>query len=136
MHPVFMYVVLTVIAVASVVSTILVCVMGARLMGLVDRLDGMARLLETSGPKLVRVLDDVEREVAALRGIGKKTRSVVGSVESVTTTLTAAVYPILTEVSHLTRAARHVRAARLAVRAGAVWWWGHRHADGEIAEYV
>jgi hypothetical protein len=136
MNPIFMYVVLTVIAVASVVSMILVCVTGARLKGLVDQVDGVARLLETRGPKIARVIDDVEREVAALRGIGGKARSLVGSAESMTTTLLDAVHPVLTEVSHIARVVRHVRAARLAVRAGAASVWGRRHANGKTAEYA
>ena len=133
MSPAFMYVVWTAIAAAVIVLTVVLIRVLIRFQALIDRLEGTARFLETSRPKIDRILDDLEAELVELRGISEKANRIVGSAESVTTDLRVAVQPILNEVSDLARSVRHVRAAAVAVRAGLGAWWGHRHADGEEA---
>jgi uncharacterized protein YoxC len=131
MNPVFLYVVWSAIAIAVVASAVLLIRVLVRLRPLIDRLDGTAQFLETSRPKVERILDSLEAELVELRGISEKANRIVGSAESVTTDLRDAVRPLITEVSDLGQSVRHVRAAAVAVRAGLTAWRDRRHANGE-----
>jgi len=131
MNPAFMYVVWIVIAVAVVASAVFLIRVMVQLRPLIVRLNSSAQFLETSRPKIDRILDGLEVELAEIRGISEKANRIVGSAERVTTGLRDAVQPFITEASNIARSARHVRAAAMAVRAGLTAWWGHRSRDGE-----
>lgn len=130
MNPVFMYVVWTVIAAAVVATAVSLIRVLIRLRPLIDRLESTVQFLETNRPKFERILDDVEVELVALRGISEKANRIVGSAESVTTGLRVAVQPIITEVSDLGQLVRHARAGVVAFLAGLTALREHRRGNG------
>ena len=131
MHPVFMYIVWTAIAIAAVAGALFLIRVLIQLRPLIDRLEGTAQFLETSRPKFDRILDSLELELVELRGISGKASRIAGNAESVSTDLRVAVQPIITEVRDLAQTVRHVRAAAVAVQAGLRAWWDRRLVDGE-----
>lgn len=133
MSPVFQYIVLSVIALAAVVVAVYVVIVFARLRTLIDHLDGTARYLEASRPKIDRILDNLEAELVELRRVSEKVNHIAGDAERVTTDVRRAIQPIVDEVSDLAGTVRHVRAAAVAFRAGLSVWRRRDRSDGDEA---
>jgi uncharacterized protein YoxC len=136
MNPIFMYIVGTAIGLAVVVAAVsLIRVLGP-LRRLIERLEVTAQFLETSQPKIDRILTELEAELVELRGITVKVNSIAGSAQGVATDVRHAVQPIITQVSDLAQGVRHLRAAAVAVGAGFSAWRNLRSGEGEepIAE--
>jgi uncharacterized protein YoxC len=122
-----------VIALAAVVVAVYVVVVFARLRALIDHLDGTARYLEASHPKIDRILDNLESELVELRGVSRKINHIAGDAEHLSTGVRLAVQPIVAEVADLASTVRHVRAAAAALRTGRSVWRGHNRSDGDEA---
>jgi uncharacterized protein YoxC len=133
MSPAFQYIVLGVIALAAVVVTVYVVVVSTRLRTLIDRLDGTARYLEASRPKIDRILDNVESELVELRGVSRKLNHIAGDAEHLSTGVRLAVQPIVAEVADLSSTIRYVRAAAVALRTGLSAWRGRNRPNGDEA---
>ncbi len=122
MNHTFLYFMTTVVVAAVVTSAVFLIRTLIRLRPLIERLDGTAQFLETSRPKIDRILDGLETELVELRGISEKMNRIAGHAESVTTGLRVAVQPIITEVSDLTRLVSQARAVAVAVKTGLLAW--------------
>ncbi|MDO9170490.1 MAG: hypothetical protein Q7W29_01500 [bacterium] len=122
MNPTFMYLAVSIVVVAVVASAAYLIRALVRLRPIIERLDDTSRFLETSRPKLDRIMDGLEVELVELHGISAKMNRIAGHAESVTTGLKIAVQPIITEVSDLGQLLRHARATAVAVRTGLLAW--------------
>jgi uncharacterized protein YoxC len=131
MNPVFGYVLGTAVGLAVVACAIVLIRVLHRLQALIARLEGTARWLETSQPKIDRILDGLDAELVELRGVTEKANRIAGSAESVATGVKVAVQPFIGEVAELGQSLRQVRAAAVAVHAGISAWRERRRSTDE-----
>ncbi|MBK6900856.1 MAG: hypothetical protein IPH09_16925 [bacterium] len=132
MNHTFLYILATAATVAVVAAAAFLIRALIRLQPLIERLDGTAQFLETSRPKIDRILDGLETELVELRGISEKLNRIAGHAESVTTGLKVAVQPLITEVSDFTRLIGQARAVAIAVKTGLLAWRDRgRHEDAD-----
>lgn len=132
MNPIFVYAVWSIIAIASLTSTVFLILAMNRIRSLMTRLEDTAQFLKKSEPKISGILDGVDAGLVELRLLSEKANRIAGSAESVTSDLRIAVRPIIAEVSDLGQSVRHVRAAAVAVQAGLSAWWDHRRVPNTV----
>ncbi|MBK6900121.1 MAG: hypothetical protein IPH09_12955 [bacterium] len=130
MSPTFMYLAVSVVVVAVVASAAYLIRTLIRIRPIIERLDDTSQFLESSRPKLDRIMDSVEIELVELHGISAKMNRIAGHAESVTTGLKFAVQPIITEVSDLGQLLRHGRAVAVAVKTGLLAWRDRGRSQG------
>lgn len=126
MNPIFMYVVLSTIAVAAVMSALFLFRLLVGLRPLIQRLVAIAEWLEAGRPRYLLILEDLEAQLGELRGISESVHRMTGTAEKFTDALRTAAQPIVAEVQDLSRAAHHVHAALAAVRCGLSTFFLHR----------
>ncbi|MBA4378220.1 MAG: hypothetical protein C0395_06115 [Gemmatimonas sp.] len=130
MNPTFTYLAVSVAVAAVVASAAYLIRTLVRLGPIIERIDDTTRFLETSRPKLDRIMDSLEVELVELHGISAKMNRIAGHAESMTTGLKFAVQPIITEVSDLGQLLRHARAIAVAVKTGLLAWRDHGRSHG------
>ena len=131
MSPTFMYLAVSVVVVAVVASAAYLIRPLIRIRPIIERLDDTSQFLESSRPKLDRIMDSVEIELVELQGISAKLNRIAGHAESVSTGLKTAVQPIITEVSDLGQLVRQARATAVAVKTGLLAWRDRGRAHDE-----
>lgn len=120
MNPIFMYTVWSLIAVAALMSTILMFRLLISLGPLLVRLTAVTQWLEASRPRYTQILDELTVQLGELRGISESARRMVNKAESVAGGLHVAAQPIIDEVHHFSQVVRRVHATAVAVRTGLV----------------
>jgi len=136
MNPIFMYTVWSTIAVAAVVSTIIILRLLIGLGPLLARLETIAQWLEAGRPRYAQILDDLAAQLGELRGISASAHRIVSKAEGVAGGLQVAAQPIIDEVHDISQAVRRVHATVAAVRTGLVTLFFHRRAAARGPQIV
>lgn len=136
MNPIFMYAVWSTIAVAAVVTTILMLRLLVGLGPLLARPEAIAQWLEAGRPRYAQILDDLAAQLGELRGISESAHRIANRAESVAGGLHVAAQPMIDEVHDISQAVRRVHATVAAVGSGLAAFFHHRRVATRSPETV
>jgi uncharacterized protein YoxC len=109
---------LILIAVAVIIMAVYLTRLAMQARQVLERVDKNLEHLETTRPKVDRVLDNLNAEFEQVRSVTARVDGIAGDAEEVSGEIRDAVMPLLLQVSSLTGSLRHVNAAVTGARVG------------------